>query len=98
MIRTIHRGESCANDIVVIENGSVSTSYFLTILINSSVVKIIDSNEIVLAQYTLDEFNCMQCHTYFTSTKMAFLNSEEGLVKVIFVRHKHYCPHHDESN
>lgn len=46
----------------------------------------------------MDEFNCQQCHTYFMNNKMAFLDAEEGVIKIIFVRHKHDCPHHDESN
>jgi len=48
LIKTLYKGESKARDILLIENSSSGSNYFVTLFANNSVMKMIDSNEFLV--------------------------------------------------
>ncbi|KAL4464210.1 hypothetical protein ABPG73_002750 [Tetrahymena malaccensis] len=96
LIKTLYKGESKAKDILLIENSSSGSNYFVTLFANNSVMKMIDSNEFLVGQYQLEDYPCDQCRKYFHSSKMSFLEAQDGQLYVVVVRHKHICAHFSE--
>lgn len=98
LIRVVGRVESHTQDLLVIENASGQSNYFITLILNNNVLKLTDSNDLVLGQYSYDDFNCSNCKAYFNTHTLGFLSVQDGKLKLIFSRHRHHCKHHDEKD